>query len=577
MFYKFDFRDVFRISLLLTFLAFVSSTSTPLEPIKYIDVAIGGLGLAGAEIATLAKKANRSFFIFESSDSYGGRTQRMKLGEYFVPKGGAWVTGAGPKQPLTKRVRVCDIDTRPVDWSSWIDICKNGRPCGDSWENWEASYACAGEVAAQLKVMNATPVSQDTGLKLCGWKASTDDEFLVEGGTIPYEWAEIATVNSLQITLPLLTHLMYRDEDRFINDQRGSEELISCWLNRFGISPRNNPVISYNSPIVNINTDTQVLTLKNGSRYHYNVLFNTMPNGVLSWNQIHEEGSLFTPKLSGDRVLALHGYHTPVYNKIFFQFENDFWNKYAPRTQYFNIFAKALHACTIWQNLDTNRLLPNSKILYLTCTTPQSDYGEVLKEGDWKELLMPQLRNVFGQNIPDPIRIKFTRWLNDPNARGTYSNAPVEHTIEKFNQFYEPLGPNKATILTGEAYCFYLFGYMHAAILAAETSWCEYQVRSGVLPASTQCRKYAYDADGKQYPNFCWQEAINDIIPSPITTTDPNGVKRTLHTTTAQEVSGSRTIHRQNFLAKHNLNVSNERFQENTRRKIERALSILGV
>jgi polyamine oxidase len=519
---------------------------------------------------TLAKKDNRVATAFEAAERYGGRTQRMKIGDYYVPMGGAWQTGTGPNQPLTKRLRVCGIEKRPVNWESWIDFCKNGQECGDSWEDWEASYACAGEVAAQLKAMNATAVSQDTGLKLCGWKASTDDEFLVEGGTIPYEWAEGATVNSLQITLPLLSHLMYKDQDKFITDQRGSEELVGCWLDRFGIGRSSSPRVNYKSKVVNINTDTQIITLKNGSKYHYNVLFNTMPNGALSWNQIHEDGSLFTPKLSGDRVLALHGYHTPVYDKIFFQFPTNFWNSRFPRTQYFNIFAKSLHSCTIWQNMDLPRFLNGSNILYLTCTTPQSDYGEVLSKNEWKELLMPQLKNVFGNDIPDPTNIALTRWLNDPNFRGTYSNAPVEHNIEKFNKFYEPLGANKMTILTGEAYCFYLFGYMHAAILAAETSWCEYQVRIGVYPANTQCRKYAFDADGKRYPNFCWEEAIKDIIPIPDTTTDSTIVKRSVYT-----VEDDKKIYRPDFFAKHNLNVSDEKFQENARRKINRAMSIL--
>lgn len=519
-----------------------------------IDVAIAGAGLAGAEIATLAKTDGRVPVIFESRNSFGGRAHRVQVGDYYFPKGAGWQSGLGPLHPLTKRLRVCNISNTRVNWNRWVDYCQNGQECEESWDDFETSFACASELAVQMSDLGLPPVSMDTGLKLCGWKAKTPAQFMYQTSTVNYEWAEDATVNSLGGSLPLLTYTLYRDGDKFITDPRSSQELVGCWLDRFGIGRAESYSVNYNSPIVNIDTDQHILTLANGSRYHYQVMFNTLPNGVLSWNQIHQNGSLFTPPLSSDRVLALAGYHTPVYLKIFLQFPTAFWNAFKPNTQYFNIWSNSLHSCTVWQNVDLPNFWPDSKILYLTCTSPQSDMGETLNDNQWKELLMPQLRKVFGNAIPDPTLVKVARWLDDPNFRGTYSNSAVEFTLDKFNTFYEPLG-NGTHMFAGEAYCYSLFGYMHSAILSGETAWCEYQVRNGVYPPSRECRKTAIDADGKHYPNFCWPEGI-------ATYSSTETVKRSAPTFRRLE----RVVHS---------NSSDAEFQRQTAHKFERALGIV--
>lgn len=479
------------------------------DPPQEIDVAVIGLGLAGAEIMSLASVSGRTPVAFESRHTYGGRTQSIDIGGYSLPKGGGWQQGTGQLHPLSKRISECGISTKKQNWNSWLDFGKSGEEISAAWGEFESAFACAELLSEEMKTSGADDVSQYTGLKMCGWVAQLVSEFLAQISTLDFEWAEGAFVNSLKNTLLWLTYYVYNDEDRFVTDPRGSEEMVGCWLDRYGFGREQSYHINYNSPVVNIDTASQILTIENGTRYHYQVLFNTMPLGVLSWNQVSEDGSLFTPPLSTSKTLALHTYHTPLYQKIFFQFPTNFWNSFSPNKEFFNIYANSLHSCFLWQNVDLNDgWLPGSRILYVTCTSPQSDQGENLDESEWTELLMPQLRKVFGSDIPDPELVVVSRWLNDPNFRGTYSNRPVEHTQERFDEFYEPFGIGNTHIFTGEGYCMNMNGYMHAAILAAETSWCEYQVRNGDLPVDTPCRAEATDADGDVLPNYCFNEGL---------------------------------------------------------------------
>jgi len=498
-----------RIALLLLLLISTCHGGGPnsaLPPIE-IDVAIAGAGLAGAEIATLAKQDGKSPVMFESRHTYGGRVQSIDIGGNVLPKGGGWQQGTGRNHALTKRIRECDIRVKGQNWNRWLDFCIDGQECGESWGEFETAFACAEELALELAGTDA--ISMETGFRLCGWWPRSDDEFLVQDSTVLFEWAEGDSTLGLQTSLPWLTYAVHTDADNFFIDERGAEEMVGCWLDRYGIGREESASVAYNSPVVNINTDTQILTLANGTRYHYSVLFNTLPLGVLQWNQAKEGGSLFTPPLEPSRVLSLYTYHAPVYQKIFLQFPTAFWNDFSPNKEFFNIASSFQHQCSLWQNVDLgNGWLTDSRILYITCTSPQSDYGENIDEDGWRDILMPDLRKVFGEDIPEPLSITVSKWLEDPNFRGTFSNRPVEHTSERFNELFAPFGTDQTHIFTGEAYCENMGGFMHSAILAAETSWCEYKVRIGELPVDTPCRAIATDADGDELPNFCFAEGL---------------------------------------------------------------------
>jgi len=476
------------------------------EPVE-IDVAVIGAGLAGAEIASLAVSDGRVPTIFESRHTYGGRTQGVDVGGFRLPKGGGWQQGTGRNHALTKRINECDIEVKGQNWNRWLDFCIDGSECGDAWGDFEAAFACAEGLAVEFA--DEDFMSMKTGFELCGFIPKTDDEFLVHDSTVLFEWAENPSVLGLQTNLPWLTYSVHTDADNYFTDPRGSEEMAACWLDRYGVGREESAQVAYNSRVVNINSDTQVLTLANGTRYHYNVLFNTIPLGVLSYNQAKEEGSLFTPPLTLEKTIALLGYHTPNYKKIFFQFPEAFWNDFSPNKEFFNIAPVSPHQSTLWQNVDLNDgWLTGSRILYLTMTSPQSDYAENLSEQQWADLLMPELRKVFGDDIPEPELVVASDWGKDPNFRGTFSNHPVENTAERQNSLFEPMGTNGTHILTGEASCLGMNGFMHSAILAAETSWCEYQVRIGERPEDTPCRRVAVDADGDELPNWCFPEGL---------------------------------------------------------------------
>ena len=178
-------------------------------------------------------------------------------------------------------------------------------------------------------------ISMDTALKLCGWwKTSSDENYIIEQSQLDYEWADPSTIWGIYGQVPDPTYIAYTDEDVFITDQRGSEELTGCWFDRFlPDGGRNSPKIRYSDPVVNINTDDQIVTLESGLQYRYTVCFNTIPIQVLRYNLVVENGSLFTPPLSMNLKTALLSLDIPIYGKFFFQFKENFWGD----SQFYNI------------------------------------------------------------------------------------------------------------------------------------------------------------------------------------------------------------------------------------------------
>lgn len=246
---------------LATFAALCGAQRPNPSPPIDIDVAVAGLGLAGAELMTLAQQSGRVPVAFESRSTFGGRTQSIDVGGVRVPKGGGWQQGTGSGSPLSKRITECGISTRKQNWNSWLDYGLDGSEADTPWGDFEASFACAEELSTILKDIGFPAISQDTGLRQCGWRAQSIEEQIVQTSTNNFEWAETIAVSGLQNTKPWKTYVVYRDEDQFITDPRGSEEMAGCWLDKFGIGREASYQINYNSPIVNINTDEKILKI----------------------------------------------------------------------------------------------------------------------------------------------------------------------------------------------------------------------------------------------------------------------------------------------------------------------------
>lgn len=154
-----------------------------------------------------------------------------------------------------------------------------------------------------------------------------------------------------------------------------------------------------------------VRVITQNETYHAKRVIVTVPLGVLKAKFIK-----FHPALPKYKLKAIDELQMGNYEKLYLLFDEVFWDKnkewigLLPKNKYegFNIF---------------NYYKYTQKPVLIAFTG-----GQLAREMDIRdssEWIMKYLRKIYGDNIPDPIKIKKTHWKTDPFSLGSYSYLPI--------------------------------------------------------------------------------------------------------------------------------------------------------
>lgn len=453
---------------------FAALTTAPSAHIEHIVI---GLGFAGAELATMLARDGKQFVAFEARETYGGRAQAVQVGDIRVGAGASWQRGVGEAHPLTERLRLCEMRSREQDWDSWMDYRSNGVEADVPWDAWEAAWDCAAVIARHEREAGRAELPLDVALKLCGWLPRKQEHFLAEAGSMDGALAEPTALGRLG-SVPQATYTApHEDNDRYILDERGFEELVGCWLDyhlstestRGRISAR----LNYASPVVNVNTALRRLTLANGTVYSFDTLFDTRSLAVLRWNAVREGGSAYSPPVSGERLRGLLSLHFPLEMRVFFRFPKKFWSG----AQFFNIMSRSGLTGVLWHSLDHKDAFPGSRVIYATIHGAAAERFEAMSDARVTEALGEDLRAVFGKEALEPTSVRVTRWLEDEWFRGASLRLRLGATTY-LDAVRAPLGGGTVH-WAGEIQCPEMAGTAHGAILGAQTVYDAWKLAKG--------------------------------------------------------------------------------------------------
>ena len=172
-----------------------------------------------------------------------------------------------------------------------------------------------------------------------------------------------------------------------------------------------------------VELDTVVSTIEHGNfgvRVHTNRgtfegdhVVVTLPLGVLKSGDVS-----FSPVLPRQKLEAIDALAMGVLNKVWLVFPRVFWDANAHLLGH---LSQSKGQFTEWVNLARHTgepvLLAFNAGAYGTEIEEQSD---ALTVGE----AMQVLRTMYGNDIPDPIAARITRWNSDPFAYGSYSYLP---------------------------------------------------------------------------------------------------------------------------------------------------------
>lgn len=191
-----------------------------------------------------------------------------------------------------------------------------------------------------------------------------------------------------------------------------------------------------------------------------------VPLGVLQAGHIS-----FTPRLPAAHAEAIDALRMGLLNKLYLQFETDFWTADSPTDWIESVCAPdaTRQDWTQWVNL--RRPLQQNVLLGFSAGDAAVEI-EAMDDAAIVDAAMSRLRSLYGQGIPAPKAHRITRWRQDPFTLGAYSfnalgvsrdtRAALAHSIqEKLSFAGEATHPDHWGVVHGA----YLSGRRAAAQL----------------------------------------------------------------------------------------------------------------
>jgi polyamine oxidase len=443
------------------------------------DVIILGAGIAGISTArALIKEYNvTDVLLIEARGDIGGRAHTEHLvnpntgHKTTVEKGCNWVQGFGHEN-ITKLAKKWGLKTQAQDYDSaaWFEGTRGTDPkdastppgrflsddeltFGDDYDNVADHMEGYIDYRQGKKQVDITARA---GLSILDWLPKTPLQKLYEWYSVDFTFAQTPEVCSLYNTFSVSEEA---DQDRLVIDQRGYRYIFEQELKEAFGGTLDDKRLHLNTLVENIDYSgaSPVVTTDKGTftaRKHVVVTFSI---GVLQDNRV-----TWTPRMPDWKKEAIYSFAMALYQKIFLLFDRQFW-----RNEQFQLYADpdVRGRDPLWQNLNAPGFFNGSKegyVYFVTNVDEQARRLGYMSDKDIKDELMFKLKEMYGNDIPEPLDIVVPRWDHDPLYRGSYSNWPLGELDQHHSNLRQPIG-NNTVFFTGEAYSKELFGYVQGA------------------------------------------------------------------------------------------------------------------
>ena len=443
------------------------------------EVLVLGAGMAGISAAsTLSDGGITNLLILEAQEQIGGRVKSTVLSSGVrVELGANWIHGIDPelpgKHPLWRIAERCGgVDGNFVSDSKVHVFDNSGNNITNSstykgrlaqWNKLDlTSYA------EERRASNLSDISVRQALTDRGWIPKSELDNLIEWYGVDYgKFAALPDqVTLLHSCYPDPAYLDFgnpeRTTDYFVTDQKeGFVKVVKCLASNFLVE--NDHRLHLGSTVVEIDWSSSdcvcVTTRENGALQEYCAPYAilTFSLGVLKSNTIR-----FVPELPVVKRKAIDTLGFALYLKIFLEFEEIFWKKEVNIISFLRVDSIRGHF------VQFQPLSNTTPILFTTVTgeVAKSVYNQSTEETT--ALIMKGLRQIYGDDIPDPISVTIPDWWVNPLFRGTYSNIPP-FRFSEIGNLREAVGRlHFGGEATSDEYNGYLHGAYYSGIDAAK-------------------------------------------------------------------------------------------------------------
>jgi monoamine oxidase len=379
---------------------------------RIYDILIVGAGISGLAAADNLIDSGKDILVLEARDRIGGRIWSHLWNGVIIEEGANWIhTSDG--NPITEFAEKHGFTTYETPLNSMVAYL-NGKEIDNDEYDYLVKEFWSYIIANQEK-------GQDESL------ANTISNFKLEKS---FQFDEKMVINYLansEISNEYGADLTNLSRDYFdIGEDYGDGELVlPNGLQQLTDVLKDEVDIRLNHIVTKIEyQDGRVIVYANNKKFHAKKVLVTVPLGVLKSGDIE-----FIPPLPISKQNAISKLGMGLLQKHWLLFDEVYWDE-----------------DVVWilpvneQNWECMNYTYTGKPILLCFTMGEyAKNQESLPDSAITSDIMNVLRNTYGQNIPNPIDVHFTKWASDKFSYGAYSFTAVGNTPETYYEISAPI------------------------------------------------------------------------------------------------------------------------------------------
>ena len=402
-------------------------------------IVIIGAGISGLAAAKKLKEKGFNVIILEAQDKIGGRLRTNRTLGVAFDEGASWIHGinGNPITELAQQAGMNIFETIDDQSDACYDVGGVLRSA-ITYENAEAELYTILDT-----MMNNGNNNQSFETIFNSLYPSKSNDRLWKFLLSTYVTFDTGDLNNL-------SSLLYNEGEEYNGVEKIATNGYDTIPNYLAIDLN----IQLNQRVSKIDySGSKTAVTHNGTISEADYVLVTVPLGVLKSGNIE-----FVPSLPTNKQNAIQKVGMNCVNKFLLTWNTAFWDN----TQYISYTPEIKDKFNYFVNV--NKFHPNANALM---TFAYADYGrltETMTDAQIINEIMIHLKDIYGNNIPNPTNLLRTKWHANENSFGAYSYTAVGTEMQHFDVLAEEV--NDKLFFAGEHTHIDYFSTAHGAYLS---------------------------------------------------------------------------------------------------------------
>lgn len=406
--------------------------------LKSKSIVVIGAGISGLAAAKKLKEKGFNVIILEAQDRVGGRLRTNRSLGVGFDEGASWIHGTNGN-PITALAQQAGMNTYKTMDDSRKSYDIGGILRSDtSYDN--AEYELYNILNSMMNSGSATQSFETVFNNLYPTKANDRFWKFLLSTYVTFDTGDLNNLSSL----------LYNEGEEFDGDEKiatNGYDTIAQYL-------ANGLNIQLNQRVTKVDySGSKVKVTHNGTITEADYVIVTVPLGVLKTGNIQ-----FSPNLPTAKQNAIQKVGMNCVNKFLLTWDTAFWDD----VQYISYTPEIRDKFNYFVNV--KKFHPTVNALMTFAYADYARQTETMTDSQVIDTIMLHLKDIYGNNIPNPTNMLRTKWQTNENSFGAYSYTAVGTEMRHFDDLAEDV--NNKLFFAGEHTEADYFSTAHGAYLS---------------------------------------------------------------------------------------------------------------